>query len=323
MSSGSSLIRQTRRVLLELQFPEIDPIAFSLGPLKVHWYALMYLVAFSLGYWLMRRRLKKEPYASITKPKPWSTDDVFDILFYAMAGVIIGGRIGYVLFYEPSSFIANPISILYIWQGGMSFHGGLVGVILGLWWFSHRSKRPFLQITDLLVPAAPIGLAAGRIGNFINGELWGRPAPEWLPWAMVFPTGGDVARHPSQLYQALMEGLLLFVLLWWYANKPRYRGQVSGFFLFGYGVFRFTAEFFREPDAQLGILSLGLSMGQWLSVPMILAGAALWWWARKRAAWDVEEGIDEAPSDDSAAEEASEAGTSPDHPSDTPDASED
>lgn len=298
-------------MLLELQFPQIDRIAFSLGPLKVHWYALMYLVAFVLGYWLMRRRLKKEPYSSITKPKPWTLDDVFDILFYAMAGVIIGGRIGYLLFYNASSFIANPVSILYLWQGGMSFHGGLIGVVLGLWAFSYRSKRPFLQVSDLLVPAAPIGLAAGRIGNFINGELWGRPAPEWLPWAMVFPTGGDVARHPSQLYQALLEGLLLFVLLWWYANKPRYRGQVSGFFLFGYGVFRFVAEFFREPDAQLGFLSLGLSMGQWLSVPMILAGAALWWWARKRAAWDVEDGVEDGePGDDSVAaddEAASEA----------------
>lgn len=295
-------IRQTRGVLLELPFPQIDPIAFSIGPLKVHWYALMYMFAFVMGYVLMRRRLRKEPYSSITKPKPWSTTDVEDIIFAAVVGVIVGGRLGYVLFYNWASVAKNPISVFYVWQGGMSFHGGLVGVILGLWWVSWRSKRPFLQITDILVPAAPIGLAAGRIGNFLNGELWGRQAPEWLPWAVVFPKGGDVLRHPSQLYQALLEGLLLFVLLWWYANKPRYRGQVSGSFLFGYGVFRFTAEFFREPDAQLGILSLGLSMGQWLSLPMIIAGAALWFWSRKRAVWDVEDQDDEASADSEATE---------------------
>lgn len=297
-------------MLLEVTFPTIDPVAIRIGPLAIHWYALMYLVAFALGYVLMRARLRKEPYSSITKPKPWTKGDVEDILLYAMLGVIVGGRIGYVLFYNFGAFLANPLSIFAIWQGGMSFHGGLVGVMLGLWWFGHRRGRPFLQISDLLVPAAPIGLAAGRIGNFINGELWGRPAPEWLPWAMRFPTGGDVLRHPSQLYQALLEGLLLFVLVWWYARKPRYRGQVSGAFLFGYGVLRFVAEYFRQPDEQLGFLSLGLSMGQWLCVPMILGGAWLWWWSRRRAIWDVEaSGDGEVPDEP---DEASGEGDAPD-----------
>lgn len=276
-------------MLLEIPFPNINPIAFQLGPLKVHWYAIMYLIAFALGYWLMTRRLRHEPYRSISSPEPWSRTDVEDALLAAILGVIIGGRLGYVVFYNAGYYLEHPLKAFALWDGGMSFHGGAIGVALALAVMAWRKKRPFLQVTDFLVPAAPIGLAAGRIGNFINGELWGRVAPDWLPWAMRFPTGGDVLRHPSQIYQALGEGVALFVLLWLYARTPRYRGQVSGAFVFGYGVFRFAAEFFREPDANLGFLSLGLSMGQWLCVPMILGGAALWLWARRRGLSDVQD----------------------------------
>ncbi|MDO5067829.1 MAG: prolipoprotein diacylglyceryl transferase [Propionibacteriaceae bacterium] len=290
--------------LLEIPFPDINPVAFAIGPLKVHWYGLMYLLAFAMAYLLMRRRLRHEPYASITTPKPWGTGDVEDLLMYAIAGVIVGGRLGYVLFYEPAAFLANPGNIIRVWDGGMSFHGGAIGVVLGIWFFAWRRKRPFLQVADFLVPAAPLGLAAGRIGNFINGELWGREAPDGLPWAMRFPTGGLTLRHPSQLYQALLEGVLLFLLLWAYARKPRLRGQVAAAFLAGYGCFRFIAEFWREPDSQLGLLSFGLSMGQWLSVPMIVAGVVLWLWARAAGISDVETPADdEAADDEEAADE--------------------
>ncbi|NLE96568.1 MAG: prolipoprotein diacylglyceryl transferase, partial [Propionibacterium sp.] len=191
-------------------------------------------------------------------------------------------------------YLSNPLEILKLWDGGMSFHGGAIGVILGIVWVAYRRGRPFLQVADFLVPAVPLGLALGRIGNFINGELWGRAAPESLPWAMVFPTGGDVARHPSQLYQALLEGVLLFIILWLFARKPRYRGQVAGLFLAGYGVLRFTAEFFREPDAHLGILGFGMSMGQWLSVPMVLAGVILISWATTSKIDDREDAVEAA-----------------------------
>lgn len=274
---------------LAITFPDIDPVAFSIFGLGIHWYALMYLLAFALAYLLMRRRLKHEPYRSISEPKAWHKDDIEDILLYAIAGVLIGGRVGYTLFYKPGYYLSNPLEIITgIRDGGMSFHGGAIGVILGLAVYAAVRKRPFLQVTDFLVPAVPIGLALGRFGNFINGELWGREASADLPWAFIFPTGGDIPRHPSQLYQMLLEGLLLFVLLWWYASKPRFRGQVSGAFLIGYGLFRFIAEFWREPDAHLGLLGLGFSMGQWLSLPMIVAGIALWSWARARAVSDVE-----------------------------------
>lgn len=274
---------------LAITFPDIDPIAFSIFGFGIHWYAIMYLLAFALAYVLMRRRLRHEPFRSINKPKPWTSDDVEDLLLYAIAGVIIGGRLGYVLFYKPAEYLADPLSIVTgIRDGGMSFHGGAIGVILGILIYAWRKKRPFLQVGDFLVPVIPIGLALGRFGNFINGELWGRQAPADLPWAMIFPTGGDVPRHPSQLYQMLLEGVLLFVLLWLYARKPRYRGQVGAAFLIGYGIFRFIAEFWREPDAHLGLLGMGLSMGQWLSVPMVLAGVALWTWSRARGISDVE-----------------------------------
>ncbi|WP_425307944.1 prolipoprotein diacylglyceryl transferase [Ammonicoccus fulvus] len=266
---------------LVLQWPEIDPVAFRIGPLSVHWYALMYLLAFGVGYLLLRRRLHHQPYARITSPEPWKREHIEDLLFVAITGVIVGGRLGYCLFYKPEQYLRDPLSILYLWEGGMSFHGGAIGVALGLLIYAWRKKRPFLEVTDLLVPAAPLGLAAGRLGNFINGELWGRAADPNLPWAMTFPAAGPDPRHPSQLYQFMGEGLLLAVLLWLYARKERARGQVSAMFLIGYGVFRFLAEWFREPDDFLGTLGLGLSMGQWLSVPMILGGIGLWLWAKR------------------------------------------
>ena len=263
--------------------PHINPVALQLGPLAVHWYGLTYLAAFGLFFFLATLRLKHQPYASITGPGAWSRQDIEDILFLGVMGVVIGGRIGYCLFYKPGYYLSHPLQILAVWQGGMSFHGGLLGVLVSQVWFARSRQRPWLQVMDFIAPCVPTGLAAGRVGNFINGELWGRFSDPDLPWGMVFPGSGSMLpRHPSQVYQFLMEGLLLFVLLWLYARGPRRTGQVSGAFLVGYGMFRFIAEFFREPDDFLGILSLGLSMGQWLCVPMILGGAALWGWASKQ-----------------------------------------
>jgi len=265
--------------------PQIDPVALQLGPLAVHWYGLTYLAAFGLFFFLATLRLKHQPYASITGPGAWSRRDIEDILFLGVMGVILGGRIGYCLFYKPGYYLAHPLEIFYVWQGGMSFHGGMLGVLASQLWFVRTRQRPWLQVMDFIAPCVPTGLLAGRVGNFINGELWGRFSLPDLPWGMVFPGSGSMLpRHPSQLYQVLMEGLLLFVLLWLYARKPRKMGQVSAAFLFGYGVFRFIAEFFREPDDFLGILALGMSMGQWLCVPMIVAGLWLWVWASKKAA---------------------------------------
>ena len=262
--------------------PEIHPVALQLGPLAIHWYGLTYLAAFGLFFFLATLRLKHQPYASITGPGAWSRRDIEDILFLGVMGVVIGGRVGYCLFYKPAYYASHPLEIFYVWQGGMSFHGGLIGVLLSQWWFARTRQRPWLQVTDFIAPCVPTGLAAGRVGNFINGELWGRVADPSLPWGMVFRDGGPLPRHPSQIYQFLLEGLLLFILLWLYARQPRKMGQVSGAFLFGYGVFRFIAEFFREPDAHLGILQLGLSMGQWLCIPMILGGIAMWVWASRQ-----------------------------------------
>ena len=198
-------------------------------------------------------------------------------------GVVAGGRIGYCLFYKPGYYAQHPLEIFAIWQGGMSFHGGMLGVIVSQWWFARSRGKPFWQVMDFIAPCVPTGLAAGRIGNFINGELWGRLAPPELPWGMVFPHSGSMQpRHPSQLYQFLLEGLLLFVLLWLYARKPRKPAQVAAAFLFGYGVLRFAAEFFREPDGFLGLLALQMSMGQWLSIPMVAAGVLLWLWAGRQ-----------------------------------------
>ena len=234
-----------------LTYPHIDPVALQIGPLAVHWYGLTYLAAFGLFMLLGIRRLRHPPFASITGPGAWTRKDVDDILFLGVAGV--------------------------------AFHGGLLGVVVSMLWFAHSRRRPWLQVADFVAPCVPTGLAAGRVGNFINGELWGRFASPDLPWGMVFAHSGSMQpRHPSQVYQFLMEGLLLFILLWLYARKERRPGQVAAAFLFGYGVFRFIAEYFREPDAFLGILSLGMSMGQWLCVPMIVGGAAMWLWAQRQ-----------------------------------------
>lgn len=267
-----------------MQHPAIDPVALQLGPLAIHWYGLTYLLAFALFWWLGLQRLRHEPFASMPGPQLWQRRDVEDLLFAGVLGVIVGGRVGYMVFYQPAELLAHPLSLLAVWEGGMSFHGGLLGVIVAMVWFARSRHRPWLQVMDFVAPCVPTGLAAGRLGNFINGELWGRVADPSLPWGMVFRGAGDVPRHPSQLYQLLLEGVLLFVLLWLYARQPRQVGQVSAAFLVGYGTLRFVAEYFREPDAHLGLLGWGLSMGQWLSVPMVLGGAALWGWANRRAA---------------------------------------
>jgi phosphatidylglycerol:prolipoprotein diacylglycerol transferase len=264
-----------------LVHPQFDPVALSLGPVQVHWYGLTYLVAFGLFLWLGARRVRYPWLAAAG----WKRGDIEDLLFYGVVGVILGGRIGYALFYKPGYYAAHPLEVLAVWQGGMSFHGGLLGVLAAMALFARKRGRTFLQVTDVIAPCVPTGLASGRIGNFINGELWGRAADPSLPWAMAFPQSGSMLpRHPSQLYQFAMEGLLLFVLLWWYASKPRHTGQVSGAFLVGYGCFRFIAEYFREPDSFLGLRALSLSQGQWLSLPMIAAGLWMWWWATRRAA---------------------------------------
>jgi phosphatidylglycerol:prolipoprotein diacylglycerol transferase len=262
--------------------PQINPVALQVGPLAVHWYGLTYLAAFGLFMWLGNLRLRHQPFASMAEPYAWTRQDVEDILFLGVMGVILGGRIGYCLFYKPGYYLSHPLEVLAVWQGGMSFHGGMLGVIGSMVWFAVSRKKPFWQVADFVAPCVPTGLAAGRVGNFINGELWGRLADPSLPWAMVFRGAGDLPRHPSQIYQFLLEGLLLFVLLWLYARKERRTGQVAAMFLLGYGVFRFIAEFFREPDAHLGLLSLGMSMGQWLCVPMMIVGVGLWWWFGKQ-----------------------------------------
>jgi phosphatidylglycerol:prolipoprotein diacylglycerol transferase len=269
--------------VLVLTFPSFDPIAFSIGPLAVHWYGLMYALAFVVGYRLLLARLRHPPFAAVTEPRAWSAADIADLLVYLIAGVLLGGRLGYCLFYQPVFYATHPLEILRVWDGGMSFHGGALGVALGVWLFARRHGRPFLQVSDLLVPVVPVGLGFGRIGNFINGELWGRPADPALPWAMVFPNVDAVPRHPSQLYEFALEGVALFVLLWLYARRGPDRGKTSAAFLLGYGVFRFAVEFTREPDSFLGLLGLGMSMGQWLCLPMIIGGGALWRWADARA----------------------------------------
>lgn len=270
-----------------LNHPEIDPVALRLGPLSIHWYGLSYLLAFALFYFLATRRLRHEPFASMAEPAPWTRRDVEDLLFWGVLGVVAGGRLGYCLFYKPAYYLSHPLEIFAVWQGGMSFHGGMLGVIVAMALWAWRRGRPWLQVTDFIAPCVPLGLASGRVANFINGELWGRVADPSLPWAMVFrgaalPDGSNPPRHPSQLYQFALEGVLLFVLLWLYARQPRRTGQVSGAFLVGYGVLRFVAEYFRQPDAHLGLLALGMSMGQWLCVPMIAIGALMWWHASRQ-----------------------------------------
>ncbi|HWV91146.1 MAG TPA: prolipoprotein diacylglyceryl transferase [Burkholderiales bacterium] len=255
-----------------LVHPNIDPIAFAIGPLAVRWYGLMYLAGFAAGWWLGVRRIAKGQ-APITRAQ------LDDLLFLIVLGVILGGRLGYVLFYKPGYYAAHPLEIFYIWQGGMSFHGGLLGVMLAMVFAARRHGVDWLRLMDFIAPLCPLGFAAGRLGNFINAELPGRVTD--LPWGMVFPGAGDAPRHPSQLYQFALEGVVLFIFLWWFSSKPRPRGQVSAMFLLGYGVLRFIAEFGREPDSFIGYLALGLTMGQWLCLAMIAGGAALFAWSRR------------------------------------------
>jgi len=250
-----------------LQHPQFNPVALQIGPLSVHWYGLMYLLAFALVWLLGRRRIRQGLI-------PLTPRNLEDLLFYGVLGVILGGRLGYALFYKLDDFLARPWELFYLWQGGMSFHGGLLGVLVALWLFARKTDQAFLTISDSIAPLIPLGLAAGRMGNFINGELWGRPTD--LPWGMAFPHAGDaIARHPSQLYEMGLEGLALFAMLWGVSRRPRPTGQISALFLTGYGVFRFLVEYTREPDRFLGVLSGGMTMGQWLSLPMILAGILL------------------------------------------------
>jgi phosphatidylglycerol:prolipoprotein diacylglycerol transferase len=258
-------------VIPVLLFPQINPVAVQLGPLAIRWYALAYITGLVLGWRLMRRLVRLEPVVA-------STLQVDDFLSWATLGVVLGGRLGYVLFYQPGRFIEAPWTIFQVWQGGMSFHGGMLGVVVALIWFTRREGISLLGFADRIAVCAPIGLFLGRVANFINGELWGRAAPADLPWAMVFPGGGDIARHPSQIYQALLEGVLLFVLLFLASRVVAVRarfGMLTGMFLVGYGCARITGEFYRQPDAFLGFLWGGATMGQLLSVPMVLAGGAL------------------------------------------------
>ncbi|RMH36745.1 MAG: prolipoprotein diacylglyceryl transferase [Gammaproteobacteria bacterium] len=260
-----------------LTYPQIDPVLVQIGPLKIHWYGVMYLIGFVAALWLGTYRAK-------ASQGRWRPAEVSDLMYYGFIGVIVGGRVGYVLFYHLDLFIANPLYLFKIWEGGMSFHGGLLGVIGALWYFAKRTGRSFLTVGDFVAPLVPIGLGAGRIGNFINGELWGRPVSADFPLAMVFPRDPlQLPRHPSQLYEFLLEGVVLFVVLWWFSSRPRPTGLVSAMFLLGYGIFRFTVEFFREPDAHLGTIISWLTMGQLLSLPMVIAGVALAVYAVRRA----------------------------------------
>ena len=255
-----------------LVHPTIDPVIFAIGPIAVRWYGMMYLAGFAAGWWLGRTRIR-------AGNAPVTLEQLDDLLFFVVLGIILGGRLGYVLFYKPAFYLSHPLEILAVWQGGMSFHGGFLGVLAAVLWFARKHRMPWLSLMDFLAPLVPPGIAAGRMGNFINGELWGRVTD--VPWGMLF-RGSTAPRHPSQLYQFALEGCLLFVLLWLYSRKPRPLGAVSGAFLLGYGVLRFTAEFWREPDDFLGLLSLGLSMGQWLSAPMAILGAAMLFWSYRR-----------------------------------------
>lgn len=278
-----------------LAFPKFDPVIFSMGPISLHWYGLMYLIGFIFAMWLAARRADKPN-------SGWSRQEVESLLYSGFLGVFIGGRIGYVLFYNIPLFLDNPLYLFKVWDGGMSFHGGLIGVIVVMIWFARKTHRSFFQVSDFIAPLIPFGLGAGRLGNFINGELWGRVAPNFS-WAMLFPgsesedralllihpewqtlfhTYGVLPRHPSQLYELMLEGVVLFIILNFFIRKPRPMGSVSGLFLIGYGLFRIIVEFFRQPDAQLGLYQHFISMGQILSLPMVLAGVIMMSWAFRR-----------------------------------------
>lgn len=259
-----------------LTYPQIDPVALELGPLQIHWYALTYLFGFAAAWWLGNRRADQPG-------SGWSRQQVADLITNGMLGVILGGRIGYVLFYDFADFLADPMMIVRVWNGGMSFHGGFLGVVAALALFARSTGKSFVQVLDFTAPLVPLGLAAGRIGNFINGELWGRVSE--VPWAMVFPADASgQPRHPSQLYQFALEGVLLFILLWWYSSRPRPPFAVGGLFCLGYGCFRFLAEFYRQPDVELGFVAFDwMTQGQLLSLPMILFGLGVLIWSHRRA----------------------------------------
>ncbi len=258
-----------------LTYPDIDPVALSLGPVKIHWYGIMYLVGFSAAWWLGKLRAKL-PNA------PMNAEQVGDLIFYCALGAVLGGRLGYVFFYDFSSFLADPISLFKVWQGGMAFHGGLIGVIVAMILFARKLGRTFWEIADFTAPLTPIGFGAVRFANFINGELWGKVTD--VPWGMVFPHAGALPRHPSQLYQSFFEGVVLFLILWFFSKKSRPMGAVSGLFLLTYGALRILAEFFRQPDAHIGYLAFGwLTQGQLLSLPMVIGGIVLMVWAYKRS----------------------------------------
>ncbi|APT56268.1 prolipoprotein diacylglyceryl transferase [Roseomonas gilardii] len=259
-------------------FPAFDPVAIQLGPFAIRWYALAYITGILLGWWMVRRLVQLAPQAA-------TREQVDDFVTWATLGIVLGGRIGYVLFYRPGHYIEHPLEALYLWQGGMSFHGGAAGVILALYFFTRSQRLDFLGFSDRVTSVVPVGLFFGRIANFINGELWGRVTD--VPWGMIFPTGGPEPRHPSQLYQASMEGVILFILLQILVHRSTLRarsGFVSGAFLAGYGVARIVGELFRQPDAQLGFLFAGITMGQLLSLPMVLIGAWLMWRSRPATA---------------------------------------
>lgn len=247
-----------------LQYPIIDPVAFHVGPVLVHWYGLSYLVSFLLAWGLATYRANQPS-------SGWRDQEVSDLIFYSALGVVLGGRLGYMLFYNVSTLVIDPLSLFKVWDGGMSFHGGMLGVGIATWLFARRYQRPWIQVIDFVAPLVPLGLACGRLGNFVNGELWGRVSQ--VPWAMVFPSGGPAARHPSQLYEFFFEGIVLFIILWTYSRRPRPPFAVTAMFLLWYGLFRFCLEFLREPDAPLGFVAFHwLTMGQLLSFPMILVG---------------------------------------------------
>ena len=272
-----------------MEFPIIDPniISFgpfnifgmNLGPIGLKWYGLMYMLGIIAAWWLGNRRSESED-------NSWDKEQVSDMIFYGFLGVVLGGRVGYVLFYHMDLFLADPIYLFKITEGGMSFHGGMLGVFAAFFYFGRKTGKSFFEISDFFAPFVPIGLGLGRIGNFINAELWGRVAGPDVPWAMRFPTDPDyLLRHPSQLYQFFLEGVVLFSLLFWFSSKPRPRMAVSGLFMIGYGAQRFIIEYFRQPDAHLGLLWLKLSMGQLLSLPMVVIGMLIIWKAyQKRSA---------------------------------------
>ena len=257
-------------------YPQFNPVALQLGPLAIHWYGLMYMAGFLCFIWLGRRRIV------MLKLTQFNNKMLDDLLFYGVLGVILGGRLGEILFYNPGYYFSHPFKMLAVWEGGMSFHGGFIGVLVAMALFAYQHKLRWLELMDFIAPLVPPGLGFGRLGNFINGELWGRPTD--VPWGMVFPRVDNLPRHASQLYEFALEGILLFALLWLYARKPRPTGAVSGLFLIGYGSFRFLAEFTRNPDDGIfGLMTFGISMGQWLSLPMVIAGILMMLWSSRPA----------------------------------------